>query len=70
MWNVITLDGYFEGEKAWELSFHEIVWGSELERFCLEQLNSTAHLVFGRKTRVWLHIGKPLKGKIRRLLIL
>jgi hypothetical protein len=26
MWNVITLDGHFEGEKNWELSFHEIVW--------------------------------------------
>lgn len=50
MWNVITLDGYFEGEKTWELPFHEIVWGSELERFSLEQLNSTDFLVFGRTT--------------------
>lgn len=50
MWNVITLDGYFEGEKNWDLSFHEIVWGTELERFSLEQLNSAAYLVFGRIT--------------------
>lgn len=50
MWNIITLDGYFEGEKSWELPFHEIVWGSELERFSLEQLNSTDYLVFGRTT--------------------
>jgi dihydrofolate reductase len=50
MWNIITLDGYFEGEKNWELSFHEIVWGPEMERFCLEQLNTTSHLVFGRTT--------------------
>ncbi len=50
MWNVVTLDGYFEGEKPWELSFHEIVWGPELERFCLEQLSSTSYLVFGRCT--------------------
>ena len=50
MWNIITLDGYFEGEKNWELPFHEIVWGSEMERFCLEQLNSTSYLVFGRTT--------------------
>ncbi|MFN2440089.1 MAG: dihydrofolate reductase family protein [Chitinophagaceae bacterium] len=50
MWNVITLDGYFEGEKNWDLSFHEIVWGPELERFSLEQLNSTDYLVFGRTT--------------------
>ena len=50
MWNIITLDGYFEGEKSWELPFHQLVWGAEMERFCLEQLNSTSYLVFGRTT--------------------
>ena len=50
MWNIITLDGYFEGEKNWELPFHETVWDSEMERFCLEQLNGTSYLVFGRTT--------------------
>lgn len=50
MWNIITLDGYFEGEKNWELSFHDIVWGAEMERFCLEQLSSTSYFVFGRIT--------------------
>ena len=50
MWNIITLDGYFEGEKNWELSFHEIAWGPEMERFCLEQLNTTSYFVFGRTT--------------------
>lgn len=50
MWNVITLDGYFEGEKNWDLSFHEIVWGPEMERFSLEQLNTASYLVFGRAT--------------------
>jgi dihydrofolate reductase len=50
MWNLITLDGYFEGEKSWDLSFHETVWGPEMERFCLEQLNSAGYLVFGRTT--------------------
>ncbi len=50
MWNIITLDGYFEGEKNWELPFHEIVWGSEMESFSLEQLNSASYLVFGRIT--------------------
>jgi hypothetical protein len=24
MWNVVTLDGYFEGEKAWDLDFHQL----------------------------------------------
>src|SRR5688500_3049537 len=50
MLNIIKLDGYFEGEKNWELPFHEIVWNSEMEAFCLEQLNATDYLVFGRTT--------------------
>lgn len=50
MWNIITLDGYFEGEKSWELPFHHLVWGPELEKFSLEQLESASHLVFGRIT--------------------
>jgi dihydrofolate reductase len=50
MWNIITLDGYFEGEKSWDLDFHETIWGQELENLSLEQLHSASHLVFGRKT--------------------
>lgn len=50
MWNVITLDGYFEGEKPWDLDFHELVWGKELEDFSIEQLTSADMLVFGEKT--------------------
>ena len=50
MWNVITLDGYFEGNQNWDLSFHNIVWGQELEKLSIEQLNSADYLVFGRVT--------------------
>ncbi|MEJ2648053.1 MAG: dihydrofolate reductase family protein [Sedimentisphaerales bacterium] len=50
MWNLITLDGYFEGEKAWDLNFHELVWGKELEDFSIEQLKSADILIFGEKT--------------------
>ena len=50
MWNVITLDGYFEGEKNWDLSFHELVWGKELEDFSIEQLETAYMLVFGETT--------------------
>lgn len=50
MWNVVTLDGYFEGEKKWDLSFHELVWGKELEDFSLTQLKSADMLVFGATT--------------------
>ena len=50
MWNVITLDGYFEGENAWDLSFHDLVWGKELEEISIEQLKSADMLVFGGNT--------------------
>lgn len=50
MWNVITLDGYFEGEKNWDLGFHELVWGKELEDFSNEQLKSADMLIFGETT--------------------
>lgn len=50
MWNIITLDGYFEGEKKWDLSFHNSVWGPELEKLSLGQLHSADYLVMGRVT--------------------
>ena len=50
MWNVITLDGYFEGNQNWDLSFHNVIWGQELEKLSIEQLRSADYLVFGRVT--------------------
>ena len=32
MWNMVTLDGLFEGPKKWELDWHNYVWGDELEQ--------------------------------------
>lgn len=50
MWNIITLDGYFEGKQSWDLDFHSIIWGEELEKFSIDQLQSADYLVFGRVT--------------------
>jgi dihydrofolate reductase len=50
MWNVVSVDGYFEGEKAWGLDFHQTAWGKELEEFSIEQLATADMLVFGSKT--------------------
>lgn len=36
MWNLMTLDGYFEGPNR-DIDWHEDVWGDELEQFSLEQ---------------------------------
>jgi dihydrofolate reductase len=52
MWNVVTLDGYFEGKKPWDLDFHGLVWGDELEKFSIEQLDTASALVFGKDTYV------------------
>ena len=50
MWNVITLDGYFEGKKPWDLDFHDLVWGDELKHFSIKQLDSADALIFGAAT--------------------
>jgi dihydrofolate reductase len=50
MWNLVTLDGCFEGAHGWDLPWHERVWGDELEQLSLEQLGSADALVFGRVT--------------------
>ncbi|MBL7843373.1 MAG: dihydrofolate reductase [Cyclobacteriaceae bacterium] len=50
MWNVMTLDGYFEGTQNWDLSFHNLIWGQELEKLSIEQLKSADYLIFGRVT--------------------
>ncbi len=50
MWNVVTLDGRFEGEKPWDLAFHELVWGPELEALSLEQLQEASAIVYGENT--------------------
>ena len=50
MWNVMTLDGCFEGKENWDLSFHNAVWGEDLEKLSIEQLKAADFLVFGRVT--------------------
>ena len=50
MWNVVTLDGCFEGEKNWDLDFHSLVWGPELDQLSNEQLKTADMLVFGEVT--------------------
>jgi dihydrofolate reductase len=49
-WNLMTLDGYFEGTKPWALDFHMTVWGDELEAYSIEQGREIGTLLFGRRT--------------------
>ncbi|MCD7059471.1 dihydrofolate reductase family protein [Pelagibacterium xiamenense] len=50
VWNVMSLDGYFEGTEPWSLDFHTTVWGQDLEEFSLKQGNEIGTLLFGRRT--------------------
>ena len=50
MWNLQTIDGYFEGAKPWDLDFHNAAWGDELERFSREQVQEVGTLLYGRAT--------------------
>lgn len=50
MWNLMTLDGYFEGRSPWDLGYHQLAWGDELRDYSLEISRQTDLLVFGRKT--------------------
>lgn len=50
MWNLVTLEGFFEGPKKWDLDWSEYVWGEELEQLSLEQLRTADALLFGRVT--------------------
>jgi dihydrofolate reductase len=50
VWNLMTLDGYFEGEKPWDLAFHNYAWGPELEKLSEQFGEEGDLLVFGRKT--------------------
>ena len=50
VWNILSLDGFFEGETKWDLSMHEFVWGPELEELSNEFGEKAAALIFGRVT--------------------
>jgi dihydrofolate reductase len=46
----MTLDGYFEGARPWDLDMHGTVWGDELQDFSLTQGEEIGTLLFGRRT--------------------
>src|SRR5688500_4671826 len=50
MWNLQTLDGYFEGKAPWDLEFHDAAWGDELQQFSLEQAREVGTVLYGRAT--------------------
>lgn len=50
MWNLMTLDGFFDGPESWRLDWHQTVLDDAFFEFAIEQLRSADMLVFGRIT--------------------
>jgi dihydrofolate reductase len=50
MWNLVSVDGLFEGDRPWDLGWHDTIWGDELDRLSVEQLEAAGALLFGRRT--------------------
>src|SRR5437867_11896426 len=50
MWNMVTIDGFFEGPKAGVIAWCDYVSGEELQRFSTDTLKSAGMLLFGRVT--------------------
>jgi dihydrofolate reductase len=65
MWNMVTLDGYFEGAKPWDIGWHDLAWGEELARLSVEQTSAAGVLLFGRVTYEGMAAYWPsAKGKV------
>lgn len=50
IWNIISLDGYFEGTQQWDLRLHQHIWGADLRQLSLRFGDELGLLVFGRVT--------------------
>lgn len=50
VWNLVTLEGFFEGPAKWDLGFHEAGWCDEMAELSKEFGRKAGLLVFGRIT--------------------
>jgi len=50
VFNLVTLDGCFEGSKPWDIQWHEEVWDEGLEQLSRKHARTTGMLLFGRVT--------------------
>ncbi|WP_437583962.1 dihydrofolate reductase family protein [Paramicrobacterium sp. CJ85] len=49
-WNIISVDGFFEGTQQWDLRLHEHIWGEDLRQLSLRFGDELGLIVFGRVT--------------------
>jgi dihydrofolate reductase len=50
LWNMLSLDGYFEGVKSWDVKWFHPFFDKDLEDFSIDQLRQAGALLFGRVT--------------------
>lgn len=50
IWNIVSVDGCFEGAHSWDLRLHEHIWGEDLRDLSLQICEEAGLLVFGRVT--------------------
>lgn len=50
VWNIISIDGFFEGDQPWDLRLHEHIWGEDLRSLSMSIGEEAGLLVFGRTT--------------------
>jgi dihydrofolate reductase len=48
VFNMITVDGFFDGAQKWEIGWHNV--DAEFNQFAIAQLDATGMLLFGRVT--------------------
>ena len=48
MFNMITIDGFFEGPDKWDIGWHQV--DQEFNEFSIDQLGRAGGLIFGRVT--------------------
>lgn len=70
VWNIMSLDGYFEGTEKWDLSLHEYGWGEEMEAMSHDFGRRAQCLVFGRVTHDGMkaHWTTAADGEITRFM--
>lgn len=70
VWNIMSLDGYFEGTEKWDLRMHEYGWGEEMEAMSREFGRRAQCLVFGRVTHDGMkaHWTKAADNEITRFM--
>ncbi|WP_022869809.1 dihydrofolate reductase family protein [Yaniella halotolerans] len=50
VWNIVSVDGYFQGVEPWDLRLHEYIWGQDLQDLSMQFGRELGLLVFGRVT--------------------